>query len=486
MRRAFVKSFGPIQSAIQHHGEKISTRVAISSYINNGKFEKSYYDNCICGHPSYMVSRTMSSDAAEVNYKEEIRAGPLVEYERRIKAGDLEDGDNSQIGTLREIQRLYDELVKSADACRLDRYSDSGKKERSRWLWSRLMPQSSVSPVKGLYLYGGVGTGKTMLMDLFYDQLPSNWRKNRIHFHDFMLTVHTRLQRHKGVSDPLEVVAGEISDESILLCLDEFMVNDVADALILNRLFGHLFSNGAILVATSNRAPDNLYERGLQRDLFLPFIATLKERCIIHEIGSSIDYRKRTSAEEGFYFINNESPDFLLKKFKELAGEHTPRPQVAEVVMGRKLQVPLGANGCAYFPFKELCDNPLGAADYFGLCKKYHTLALDGVPIFGLDNRTAAHRFVTLIDVIYENKGRLMCRAEGTPFDLFERIVTISDAQSRSPRTSSRSRKNDDYDLCVDNELGFAKDRTISRLTEMNSREYLEQHAEMLAEKQKE
>ncbi|KAI7727757.1 hypothetical protein M8C21_013147, partial [Ambrosia artemisiifolia] len=238
-----------------------------------------------------------------------------------------------------------------------------------------------------------------------------------------------------------------------------------------------------ILVATSNRAPDNLYEGGLQRDLFLPFIATLKERCVVHEIGSSIDYRTRTSAEEGFYFVKNDSDDFLMQKFKELVGEHTPQPDEVEVVMGRKLQVPLGANGCAYFPFEELCDKPLGAADYFGLCKKFHTLALDNVPIFGLHNRTAAYRFVTLVDVMYENKARLMCTAEGTPFQLFERIVTVSDAQSRAPRTSSRSRKNDDYDLCVDNELGFAKDRTISRLTEMNSSEYLEQHAEMIEAK---
>ncbi|XP_071729634.1 uncharacterized protein [Rutidosis leptorrhynchoides] len=479
MRRALVKSSGLVHSVFRHYEAKrplLNPRMMLKEVRYNVYM-------CNYGHPSYMFSRALSADAAKVNYEEAKRTGPLVEYERRINAGELEDGDNCQIGTLREIQRLYDELGSSVHACHLDRYSDPGKTGRSRWLWSRFIPQSSVSPVKGLYLYGGVGTGKTMLMDLFFDQLPCNWRKRRIHFHDFMLNVHTSLQRHRGVSDPLEVVAGEISHESILLCLDEFMVNDVADALILNRLFKHLFDNGAILVATSNRAPDNLYERGLQRDLFLPFISTLKERCIVHEIGSSVDYRRRTSAEEGFYFIQNGTSDFLMQRFNELIGEHTPHPQEVEVVMGRRLQVPLGANKCAYFPFEELCDKPIGAADYFGLCKKFHTLALDGVPIFGLHNRTAAYRFVTLVDVMYENKGRLVCTAEGTPFDLFERIVTIADAHNVAPRTSSRSRKNDDFDLCVDNELGFAKDRTISRLTEMNSKEYLEQHSEMIANK---
>lgn len=431
-----------------------------------------------------MISRTLSTEAEKVTNGDLKKAGPLVEYERRIAAGDLVDGDNCQLGTLRELQRLYDQLVESAIECRLDRYAASEKSGRSRWLWSRLMPQtSSYSPVKGLYLYGGVGTGKTMLMDLFFDQLPDNWRKKRIHFHDFMLNVHSRLQKHRGVPDPLEVVAGEISDESVLLCLDEFMVTDVADALILNRLFKHLFNNGIILVATSNRAPDNLYERGLQRDLFLPFIATLKERCVAHEIGSSVDYRRLTSAEQGFYFIGYDLSDLLLEKFQELIGDRKATPQEVEVVMGRKLKVPLGANGCAYFPFEDLCDKPLGAADYFGLFKVFHTLALDNIPIFGLHNRTAAYRFVTLVDVMYENKARLMCTAEGNPIELFERIITISDAQQMAPRTASRSRKNDDFDLCVDNELGFAKDRTISRLTEMNSKEFLEHHAAAVAEK---
>ncbi|CAN1165447.1 5'-nucleotidase domain-containing protein DDB_G0275467 [Linum perenne] len=371
---------------------------------------------------------TLTADAdARVTNSDLRTAGPLVEYERRIAAGDLVDGDNCQLGTLTELQRLFDEIVESADACKLDRYATSEK--------------------------------------------STSWRKKRIHFHDFMLNVHSRLQvrvkfnyaftldllfeghdrfrlsssqRHRGVADPLEVVAGEISDEAILLCLDEFMVTDVADALILNRLFGHLFNNGVILVATSNRNPDKLYEGGLQRDLFLPFIETLK-------------------AEQGFYFVGENISGLLKQKFKELVGKHEVGSEEVEVVMGRKLQVPYAADGCAYFKFEELCDRPLGAADYFGLFKNFHTLALEGIPILGFNNRTAAYRFVTLIDVMYENRARLLCTAEGTPFELFEKIVTIADAQQMAPRTSGRSRRNDQADLCVDNELGFAKDRTISR-----------------------
>ncbi|KAI5081582.1 hypothetical protein GOP47_0001325 [Adiantum capillus-veneris] len=411
------------------------------------------------------------------------KAGPLYQYERRVELGELMAGDRNQEQALKTLQTLYDGLVENAAAMELEdapTYHDS--RQRS-WLWTSFLSKGRQKvrlSVRGLYLYGGVGTGKTMLMDLFFEELPKKWKKRRTHFHDFMLNVHSRLQKQKGMADPLQVVAEELSKEAILLCLDEFMVTDVADALILNRLFGHLFERGMVLVTTSNRAPDKLYEGGLQRDLFLPFIALLKARCIVHEIGSSVDYRKLNANEEGFFFYGEGAGSLLKEKFRLITDGNLARPTVVEVVMGRKLQVPFAANGCAYFQFHELCEMPLGAADYIGLFNKFHTLALEGIPSFGSHNRVAAYRFVTLIDVMYENRARLLCSAEDEPVGLFKRCVTIADAPK--PR-DSRAVRNDDADLCVDNELGFAKERTISRLTEMISRPYLEEHAAMIAEK---
>ncbi|KAH7277836.1 hypothetical protein KP509_38G010800 [Ceratopteris richardii] len=430
-------------------------------------------------HGSPFCSDGQSSELFVDGQQSTTKSGPLVEYERRVGSGELMAGDRNQERALKALQALYDELTENASVMELEDAGSHPTERQRNWFWTSFLSKNkSTSFIRGLYLYGGVGTGKTMLMDLFYDELPKSWKKRRTHFHDFMLNVHSRLQKQRNLSDPLRIVAEDLSKEAVLLCLDEFMVTDVADALILNRLFGHLFQRGIVLVTTSNRAPDKLYEGGLQRDLFLPFIALLKDRCIIHEIGSSVDYRKLSSNEGGFYFCGEGAGDLLKEKFRVITDGNLAKPAVVEVVMGRKLQVPFSANGCAFFQFHELCEMPLGAADYIGLFKKFHTLALEGIPSFGSHNRVAAYRFVTLIDVMYENRARLLCSAEDEPTGLFKRCVTIADAPKAR---SSRASKSEDADVCVDNELGFAKERTISRLTEMISRPYLEEHATKIA-----
>ncbi|GIL76360.1 hypothetical protein Vretifemale_5974 [Volvox reticuliferus] len=345
---------------------------------------------------------------------------------------------------------------------------------------------SAQDAVRGLYMYGGVGCGKTMLMDLFVSTAPSHFKVLRTHFHDFMLEVHAALRRHAREADPLLTVADGIAARARVLALDELFVTDVADAMILNRLFGRLWDRGLILVATSNRPPDDLYKGGLQRNLFMPFIHKLKTQCKCHDMNSTTDYRRLAQHQRGLYFVapralasaaspaasrpGTSTSDPLMERFLDLAGGVTPAPARVEVMMGRSLEVPMAAGKACMFNFQELCGRPVAAADYLALTSSYHTLALRGVPRFGAANRTEAYRFVTLIDVMYEARTRLLVTAESAPVDLFTNIITQFDA-AKKPDLAALP------DVVVDDNLGFAKDRTISRLTEMQSLEYLLHHA---------
>lgn len=293
----------------------------------------------------------------------------------------------------------------------------------------------------------------------------------RIHFHDFMLEIHASLRNHASTADPLTLVADDVAARTHVLCLDELFVTDVADAMILHRLFGRLWDRGIVLIATSNRKPDDLYLGGLQRALFLPFIDRLKEACVIHDMASPTDYRLLAQHKEGLFFIGGKEADQLLwERFIELSNGKEIHCLEVEVAMGRHFELPRVGGCIAHFTFEELCDRPLGAADFIALSNTRHTVAISGVPQFRSEHRAAAYRFVTLVDVLYEHRVRVLCSAETSPYKLFSKILTQKEAQNMDNELG------DAY--VVDDNLGFAKDRTVSRLTEMQSDEYLRAHAE--------
>ena len=260
----------------------------------------------------------------------------------------------------------------------------------------------------------------------------------RIHFHDFMLEVHELLQEHREMRDPLAAVAKDFVSKSKLLCLDELFVNDIADATILHRLFDQLWANGITLVATSNRHPDKLYEGGLQRQLFLPFIESLKDKCVIHNMESAIDYRKLAHHAAGLYFTSENREQELHDRFIELTNNNPIHSETVQVEMGRQLTLSKVGGCIAFSSFSELCDMPLGAADYMAIAKSKHSLALSGVPKFDSASKTAAYRFVTLIDILYENKIRLLCSAEGSPADLFSNVETYVGSKAKDDEQENR------------------------------------------------
>jgi cell division protein ZapE len=335
---------------------------------------------------------------------------------------------------------------------RLDRHRLARKSSSLGWLFAKR--EKSDAPLRGLYVYGEVGRGKTMLMDLFFET-SSVTRKRRVHFHEFMADVHERIHAYRqdikeGVlpeQDPIHRTAAALYDEAWLLCFDEFHVTDIADAMILGRLFTQLFELGVVMVATSNLPPDELYKDGLNRALFLPFVEVLKRYCEVVRLEARVDFRlEKLTGVPTWYVPDDAKADTALDEaWRRLAGASEGTPQQL-MVKGHAVRIPKAAMGVARFSFDDLCAQPLAALDYLKIAHEFHTIIVDHIPVMDYANRNEAKRFIILIDTLYDHGVKLVASAQAEPDRLYR------------------------------GEQGFETQefkRTASRLIEMRSQSYL-------------
>ncbi len=363
---------------------------------------------------------------------------PLSRYREKVAAGELKD-DPAQALLAEKLQILHRALSGYVPTS-----GHTGWKERFG------LTRRRAEPPQGLYIYGGVGRGKSMLMDLFFDTAPVE-RKRRVHFHAFLQDVHNRINQFRDSrgkdddGDPIPPVAAAIADEAWLLCFDEFQVSNIVDAMILGRLFEALFANDVVVVATSNRPPQDLYKDGLQREKFIPFIEMISRRLDVLELGSLTDYRlERLKGMKVYYEPLGPSARAALDDcFRVLTDGHEPHPDMIDV-KGRTVEIPAATDGVGRADFRALCDRPLGPADYLAIAARYHTLVLDDIPQLTPAMRDAARRFVILIDALYEAKVNLICSADVPAEELYP-----------------------------EGEGKFEFERLISRLMEMQSEEYM-------------
>ena len=381
--------------------------------------------------------------AAPLKMELPVNRAMSARYDALIASGEIKE-DPVQREVVRQLDLLNTRLAETRLA---------SKKSSLGWLFASRKNQLWAS-VQGLYMWGGVGRGKTMLMDLFYEVTVIR-RKRRVHFHEFMTDVHERIHAHRQAhkrgevkgDDPIPPVAAQIAEETRLLLFDEFSVTDIADAMILGRLFTQLFEVGVIVVATSNVEPSRLYKDGLNRQLFLPFIRMLSERVVILHLDSPTDYRLEKLAGAPVYVtpLGPEADRQMDALFAKLT--HGMEPHAEELEnKGRKISVPCVAAGAARFTFDQLCMQPLGASDYLRIAHAYGTVFIDHVPVLSKARRNEAKRFINLIDTLYDNGIKLVVSAAAEPNELY---------------------------VGEDGTEAFEFDRTASRLIEMRSETYL-------------
>ncbi|KAK4248440.1 AFG1-like ATPase-domain-containing protein [Corynascus novoguineensis] len=449
--------------------------------------------------------------------------GPIQEYDRRVASGVLRN-DEHQRGIIQSLQHLHEELRHYQAPPVVHPTVESATPSKSLFSWFGSSKKTTIGAIpanlpRGLYLYGDVGCGKTMLMDLFYDTLPQNVRsKTRIHFHNFMQGVHQRLHKMKlqygSDVDCVPFVAAEIAEQGNVLCFDEFQCTDVADAMILRRLLEALMSHGVVLVTTSNRHPDELYKNGIQRESFIPAIQLLKSRLHVINLNSNTDYRKIPRPPSGVYHtpLDAHAASHAEKWFRFLGDPDDPGPRrEIQRVWGRDIVVPRVSGRCAWFTFDELIARPMSAADYLELMRSYDAFIVTEVPGMTFRQRDLARRFITFIDAVYESRAKLVLT---TAVPLQELFVSRAEMrESLLTRKKEQERKGAGTDAgagvsvseeelgetAVEDQLGhmmddlesnveqltksnlfsgdeeaFAFARALSRLNQMGSKEWVE------------
>nr|VFJ46924.1 MAG: cell division protein ZapE [Candidatus Kentron sp. FM]VFJ47286.1 MAG: cell division protein ZapE [Candidatus Kentron sp. FM]VFK07150.1 MAG: cell division protein ZapE [Candidatus Kentron sp. FM] len=356
---------------------------------------------------------------------------PMEKYQADVEQG-LFQPDPAQALVVEELQRIYDELVVTPKT--------SGN------LWKKLTGGTSrTKNILGLYVWSGVGRGKTHLMNLFYDALPFE-EKVRQHFHRFMQYIHAELKTLPEIPDPLQIVADRIAGNARVLCFDEFHVSDIADAMVLGRLMAALMTRGVVLVTTSNIQPDDLYKGGLQRVRFLPAIELLKQHTRVIHLAGEVDYRLRTLEQARIYHypLGAEADENMMKNFLALGPENIRVEEKLEI-KDRWIPSVRLADGIAWFKFEDLCDGPRGTADYIEIARYYHTVFLADIPLLGSGDNEKALRFIHMVDEFYDRSVNLILSAAAPPWGLYY----------------------------PEGRLAFQFERTKSRLEEMRSHEYL-------------
>ena len=364
-----------------------------------------------------------------------IKLSPIAKYKQDLQQDDFLF-DAAQENAVKHLQRLYEDLLAKPVAV-------SGfKKVLNRW--KKVYSKPEIAPVKGLYFWGGVGRGKTYLVDTFYDCLPFE-EKMRVHFHRFMHRVHQELKTLSGQSDPLKIIAKKFASETRIICFDEFFVSDITDAMILGTLFEELFAHNVTLVATSNIIPDELYRNGLQRERFLPAIKLINQHTDIVNVDSGVDYRLRTLEQAEIYHhpLDKKADENLAHYFRQLSCE--PGEQNIDIeINNRQLRTIAASDGVVHFDFSVLCESARSQSDYMEISQIYHTVLMANVKQMGVDTDDTTRRFIALVDEFYERNVKLIMSAEQPLENLYS-----------------------------GGRLAFEFKRCLSRLQEMQSHDYL-------------